>query len=285
MTRSAGLVEHLRNLGPHDHVCWSFDDPSEFRRRAGEFLSDGLASGRRVYYVRPGDPRDLENDLRDVPNWREALRTGAAQVVPLDTRHPPGAVVDPAEQVRSYASATEKAIADGFAGLRVAAEVTTLARSAEQLDAVARHEFSVDRFMARRPFSAMCAYNREILGEQAVAQLACMHPVSNVAVAGFRLHATADPDAHLALAGELDLAAWELFDRAACRLGRLGLPPAAEELIVDGAGLRFIDHRSLLRLAELAGAHGTALVLRTRCPAATRLATILDLENVRVEQT
>lgn len=282
MTRSAGLVEHLRNLGPHDHVCWSFDDSLEFRRRAGEFLSDGLASGRRVYYVRPGDPRDLENDLRDVPNWREALRTGAAQVVPLETRHPPGAVVDPAEQVRSYASATEKAIADGFAGLRVAAEVTTLARSAEQLDTVARHEFSVDRFMARRPFSAMCAYNREILGEQAVAQLACMHPVSNVAATGFRLHAPADPGAHLALAGELDLATRELFDRAVCRLR---LPPATGELIVDGAGLRFIDHRSLLRLAELARAHGTALVLRTRCPAATRLATILDLENVRVEQT
>jgi hypothetical protein len=74
------------------------------------------------------DPRGL-----DGPHG--ALDRGALQVFSLDEMRRTGAGPDPRDQVRAYAAATEEALALGFAGLRVAAEVTPLVRAPEHVDA------------------------------------------------------------------------------------------------------------------------------------------------------
>ena len=96
-------------------------------------------------------------------------------------------MVDPDAQVRAYAAATGAALAADFTGLRVVAEATPLVRTPEQLDAFARYEPMIDGYMVTHPFSAMCAYDRRILDESAIAQLACLHTSTNAPVP-FRLH-------------------------------------------------------------------------------------------------
>jgi anti-anti-sigma regulatory factor len=276
--RISGVIETARNLGAHDHTCWVYDDPDDLRGEVREFLAEGLALDQRVCYVAPGDPQMLAENLCGLDGLTGALQRGAAQLVPLDSTYPVGTVIEPDAQVHTYAAATQQALAAGFTGLRVAAEVTSLVRTPSQLDAFARYEHLVDRYMTSWPFSAMCAYDRGQLGEAATAQLACLHPNTNTAVPGFRLHASRGVTA--SLAGELDWGNATLLGQA---LERADLQPGGGELVIDAAEVSFMDHRSLIMLAEHARRNRATVVLRIRWPGAARLVQLLNLDGVRVE--
>jgi anti-anti-sigma regulatory factor len=276
--RAPGTTETARGYGQHDHLCWSFDDPGESRSRALEFLSDGLTQGHRVCYVADGDTAALWNDLRELDGIDDARRSGAVQVQPLGDRYATGAVMQPVAQAQAYASATEEALAAGFSGLRVAAEMTPLVRTPQQLDALARYEHLIDRYMATRPFSALCAYNQAELGEETVAQVGCLHPTVAAGAPPFRLFASTG--AAVALAGELDLTCRDLFPMA---LQRADLQPTGGELRIEARQLAFIDHRSLLALARYARQRGATAVLQTGLRSAARIIEVLGLQNVRVE--
>jgi hypothetical protein len=278
---SAAVVDSARSAGPGDHLCWRYDHHDEFVARAVEFLSDGLAAGLRVLYVAPGDVATLTTHLRAIDDLDEALRRGAVQVASLDATYPVGTVVDPVSQVRTYAAATEEALAVGFRGLRVAAEATDLIRTPAQLDAFARYEHLVDRYMARHPFSAMCSYDRREVGDDAVAQIACMHPGSNTGATPFHLHARVTGNGSVALDGEVDAMSHDLL---ALALERAGSHAPGDRLVIDATDLRFIDHRSLLTLAEHAERHSLTAVLRTRLSSPAQVVDVLNVRGVRVER-
>jgi anti-anti-sigma regulatory factor len=275
----SGAVVTAVGFGPHDHLCWAYDDPAEFRASAIEFVTEGLASGYRVCYVADGESVGAE--LAGLEGIQDAIHRGAVQIDSLAERYAAGDVIDPERQVEAYALATQSALAAGFAGLRVVADATRLVGSAEQLDAFARYESLVDRYMAGNPFSALCAYSRAELGDEAIAQLACLHPNANSGATPFHLHASRDAEAgELELSGELDMTSHEMFPLA---LRRMDPRPTDGELVIDVTGLDFLDHNSLLAISELAGRSQATVVLRTSGPMPARLIEILDLRNVRVE--
>ncbi|MEU4252927.1 MEDS domain-containing protein [Amycolatopsis sp. NPDC026612] len=264
-----------------DHVCWGYRQLDDFVERAQDFLADGLAAGERVLYVAAGDEDHLAARLRAGGRFDEDLRRGALQVASVDATYTTGTVVDPAGQVQLYATATADALAAGFTGLRVAAQATSLVRTPAQLDAFARYEHLVDRYMATHPMSALCGYDLGELGSEVVAQLACMHPCAHDGATLFHLHGHARAGSAAALEGELDLEARRLWPLA---LERAGLRPTAGTVVLDAVGLRFIDHRSLLAVAGYAERHATEVVLRTRLSTPARLVELLDLTGVRVER-
>jgi anti-anti-sigma regulatory factor len=281
--RASGVAEHVRGFGVHDHVCWRYDTPNEFHERAKEFLVDGLSTGQRVLYIGLGDARSLAARLSEIKRLERALATGVAQVASAEETYPTGKMLDPARQVRIYAGLTDRAVAAGFTGLRVAADATPLARTSEQLDVLARYEHHIDHYMAGHPLAAMCAYDRAELGDDTIAQTACMHPSVSPGASGFRLHATDRPGCAAAVAGELDMVSAELWPLA---LRRAGLRARGDrELVLDAAGLEFIDHRSLLTLAEYARERAVTVVLRGAPHSAVRLVELLDVTNVCTEPT
>lgn len=277
-----GVLSEVRGTVPYSHVCWSYDNPVAFRSQAREFLLEGLAAGERVWYVPVGQPGSLVERLRRVNGFEDALRRGAARVVSLSSTYRNGSVIDPPAQVSAYAAATEAALAAGYTGFRVVAEVTSLVRTPAQLDAVARYEHLIDQYMRTQPMSAMCAYDRLELGDQTIAELACLHPESNVDEVLFRLYACSPSEGSIALAGELDLSNHELFATA---LERVDLRPVDGQLVVQATHLRFIDHRALMLLQEYAHRRGAVAVLHTPNPTAARLVELLDLSWVHVEVT
>lgn len=270
--RLSGVVADVRSLGSHDHVCWGFDDDADFRAAAVAFLDAGLALGHRVRYV--GEPGD------GVHTALAAARPGAIEVVPVDAQYAPSTLADLRAHVEAYATATADALAAGFTGLRVATDATALVARPTWLDAAARYEHRVDHLMVRQPLSAMCAYNRAVLGADALAQLATMHPVATGSMALFRLHASSAAGCAAAIGGELDISCAELLGLA---LERAELRPVCGELVLDAAELTFVDQARLAVLVEHARHLGATLVLRTDQPVPRRLVRMLDWPNVRIE--
>jgi hypothetical protein len=278
VVRASGTVDGARGLGLHDHVCWSYEDAAAFRRHARDFLIDGLALGQRVCYIGEGPAHALAAELGESEGLDRALRHGTAQVTSIWDVYRPDDVIEPEAQVAAYVSTTEQALADGFAGLRVAVDVTALVRKPAQLDAVARYEHLVDHYMAAQPFAALCGYDRSELGDQAVAEVACMHPTVNRDAAPFRLYGSTGSSAELA--GELDLLCAELFPTA---LRRANPRPCGSQVTLDAARMSFVDHRGLMALDDHAREHGLVVVLRTKLAAPARVVEALNLTGVRVD--
>ncbi|WP_246009907.1 MEDS domain-containing protein [Actinokineospora cianjurensis] len=278
--RSSGVLDHVRGLGVHDHVCWGYRDPDDFRDHAGGFLVDGLAIGQRPQYVVTSQdaPRALARLRRD-PRLDRAVRDGVLQVTAIDAAYAGEAAVDPAAQVDWYVAATQDAVAAGFTGLRVVGEATPLVGTAGQFDAFARYEHLMDRRMPDVPFAALCGYDLTVLGEPAVAQIAVMHPFTNLDRPGFRLCGSPLPGCAVAIGGELDLANADLF---AAALDRADLPVVDGTITLDCTDLEFIDHRALITLAERAG--DATLVLLTPRSGPSRVVDLLGLRSVRVER-
>ncbi len=276
--RRAGFVDTVEGLRSHDHICWVFDHPGGFLPVAERFLAEGLAGGLRVLFVAD---RARADHLDGLDGFAAARAAGAAQVSDLGA-YGGGALVDPDAQVRAYADLTERAVADGFGGLRVAADATPLVRTAQARAAFARYEFLIDRYMAHYPMSAMCGYHHGDLGKEAVAELAGMHPLARPSTTPLRLFA-ADPDitaATAALAGEIDLAGHEQFRTA---LTRADLAPDGGTVTIDARAVTFIDHRALTQLAGHVRTLGatTELLVGGRSPVPL-LAGLLGLPDVRV---
>lgn len=243
-----------------------------------EFLADGLSLGQRVCYIAAGDVRKLQNDLRGLDGLDVGVAAGAVQVQSLDNVYPDGQPVDKHAQVKEYAEQTDRACADGFTGLRVAAEVTPLVLTPAQLDAFARYEHLVDRFMYKQPFAALCAFDRRVLEAEQIAQVACMHPNANEGATQFRLHAS--DRAAASLSGEININTRTLLPLA---LERADLRATSGELVIDAPDLAFIDHRGLILLDEFAAESGAVAVLRTADRRPAKILKLLDLTNVRVE--
>jgi hypothetical protein len=254
---------------PADHVCWSYDDLVDFRAYAAEFLSEGAAAGEYTWYVGVAAGPQVTSLLGDVGRFVDVADAYTA-----------GAAIDPDAQVAAYASATEAAVAAGYSGLRVAAEVGGLVAGPGRLDAFARYEFAIGRYMLTAPLRAVCGYDRGALGGTAIAEAACLHPRSSAGATPFHLHpASPDGDA-VFLDGELDAAGEELF---AAALRRARPVRSGRPFVVHAGRLGFADHRSLLVLEHFAEQNHTTAVLRTGHAGLRHLVELLDLHHVRVE--
>jgi hypothetical protein len=265
-------------LASGDHLCWAYHDAAEFQGQAHRFLADGLAAGQRVRYIGAGRPDELCDQLRDIEGVRGALPAGAVEIISLADGYAGTGVVDPAAQVRRYTEDVDSALRDGFTGLRVAVDATELVIGPGALDAFARYEHLVERHLGSRPFTALCAYHEPTLGADAIAELAVLHALDNTG-APFHLHGRPDSGS-VALSGELDIAGRALFHAA---LERIDLPVRDGRLIVDAAGLTFVDHHALCALSGYAARRDAVLELRTDARYPARLLALLGVRNVRIE--
>jgi anti-anti-sigma regulatory factor len=269
--RMIGPVESYRGFGPQDHLCWVHGDRSDYRPRLTEFFREGLERGLRVAYLGPGNAGELREHLDRVVDTGPLLSREAVRVISFEEIYGAGEPVDPAEVIKRYAAATQEALADGYRGLRISADVTDLVRAPDQQDALARCEFLLERYSSRHPLSAMCEYRRE-LGD-AVTQFACLHAAVPAGLTPFQVFAC--DDGAVGLLGEFDQAGQGAFERA---LRRIQPSPDDSKLIFDMSAVRFMDHHALLCLDSYAEACQVPVVVRSVPPAVRRVAAVLGLE-------
>ena len=271
--RMIGPVGSYRGFGLRDHSCWVHSDRGDYRPRLTGFFREGLERGLRVAYLGPGNAGELREHLGRLAGTGPQMTREAIRVICFEEIYGTGGPVDPAEVINRYAAATQEALADGYQGLRISADVTDLVRAPDQHDAFARCEFLLERYSARHPLSAMCEYRRD-LGD-AVTQFACMHAAVPAGLTPFQVFAC--DDGAVGLLGEFDQACQGAFERA---LARIGPAPGDPGLIFDMSAVGFMDHYALLALDSYAEACPVPVVARSVPPAVGRVARVLGLEHL-----
>ncbi len=232
------------------HVCWLFDGHDSFRRAAVEFLAAGALRGDLLLYAtREGRTDDVVEDLAEAP--KVARRVTARSLVPSSTRelYAPDGTFDRDRQLARYEQLTVSAVREGFAGLSVVTEATSLVPDDPARAAAVEYELAVDALANRLPVSALCAYDAEVLGGAAAAQLCMVHPQRRAGPAadcGFSLF---HDRGVLRLAGEIDAANHHL---AAVAFRAAVATTTRTDVAIDLADLTFIDVPGLQELALLA---------------------------------
>lgn len=242
--RAHGCIESGSGLGADAHACWGFERRQEFVDVSLEYLTDGLRNGQRIAYVGSEPVAEQRERLEPLGGVGAMIDEGALQLFELQDLYEVGKPIDAEAQLAAYGAATDAALADGYTGLRVAAQVTNLVAEPEAWDAHVRWESVADRFMSVYPLSALCGYQRDLVPEQLLGDLSVVHPAANELAETVSFHLFAE-DGDLALSGEVDYFAIEALDRALERAC-----DAAQPVTLDLGGLGFIDHNGIEVLAR-----------------------------------
>ena len=272
--RVHGCIESADGLGLNGHACWGFDEPQEFTEAVLEFLTEGHRLGQRIAFMADEPVAEQQERLDALGDVGKLTDRGALLFFNLRDLYPKGRAVDFDAQVALFSAATDASVADGYTGLRVAADVTDLVADPETRDAHLRWESFADRALSTKPMTVLCGYRRDLLSPQLLHDLASLHPAANVDVEAVPFHLFGQ-DGDLALAGEVDQLSSEALDRA------LGFAHGTEEMPrLNLEALDFIDHSGLEILARHTQdptAGGKRAVHNER-PLVRRLCDLLELQ-------
>jgi anti-anti-sigma factor len=141
-----------------DHLCWGYRDYDRFRHTAAAFLEEGRRAGEQLLFVGEGSVSSLLDDLALWSARDEVLATGQLTVQPLAEVYDSMADLDVEGQVAAFRALSRNALAAGYSGLRVAADVTGLTRSAGDWERFAAYELAVDEMMSTHPATGMCGW-------------------------------------------------------------------------------------------------------------------------------
>jgi anti-anti-sigma regulatory factor len=277
--RPHGVVNSATNSVPFGHMGWGFTRRTEFLTAAAEYIADGLRQHQLVMYVGDAGVSELQSELAGMACVTDMVRPDqivvrcAADYYPFQS----GTDILDAEQALSrYLAAAQNAVARGYTGFRAVVDVTSVARTVAQRDALSRLEFLVDQQMTTLPFAALCAYNLTELGS-AAEEVVCLHPFVSAGSTAFQLFADPAAAISFALTGELDASTKRVF---AATLDRIWPALTTGTLHVDATELTFVDHRSLMELDDAARKHNHSVVLHTEQPGAARIIDLLKLSAV-----
>lgn len=242
--RRRGLLEGPERAGIGDHLCWSYDDDRSFDQHLARYVASGLGQGERVACFLPASSKDrtvafLDATLPDLQDLvdREALILGT-----FDQGYLRDGDFDPDARLMEYEAEVDRAVADGYSGLRVLGEATGILSNTDMFIRWPGYELRADLLAVRKPFIAACAFDRRLCHPSALDIVRGLHACllgSPAADHSFNLHACSAGG--LVLGGEVDFATATTLQRATTdAAASLMLPQidVGELEFMDVAGMR-----------------------------------------------
>jgi anti-anti-sigma factor len=233
----------------------------------------GLENDEKVVYTEV-DGRSEEASLLAVlrQNGVDAVAAaaeGRLSVIPIPDFYPAGGQLP----------VIERALAEGFRGLRIAAEAST-ALTFLTWPAYMAVEREIDEITRTHPLSAMCQYEQASTVDDHLSDVVSSH------LTGIRewLLSTGDGDGELVLAGEIDVSNAELLT---CAL-RAATSRAADTLRLNLVRVDFLSAGACRAIAEgtrqFRDDSGTVLLVEPQPPIASvlRLSGLAELNGIKL---
>lgn len=158
---------HMTVGRPARHIGWAFAGLAAFETRASVFLAEGFGRRERLVYI-ADDPK--------LSQWPKAfLDRGDLLVLSTSEVYGPERLVDPVAQRATYACQLAEALRDGYRGVRLYADGTSLIDGPGRLEAYLRWEDEAERFIAANPVTALCAFDVSRADAEAVGTALGVH--------------------------------------------------------------------------------------------------------------
>jgi anti-anti-sigma regulatory factor len=270
-----------------DHVCWTFDDDGERLDGMARFVSGALGSGHKLLYATASlTPDALLAGLRarsvevDGP-----AGTGQLRVEPVERTYLAGAGVDPDRAIDGLAQELHQAVAEGYHGVRIVADMAWARAAGVGLERLMQYEELVNTLFAGGAAVGLCQYDRRLFPAAELHRAGTAHPGTtwveddSAWVPLLRMYRTLDPP-RLRLVGEVDMSNLHAFAPVLWMLR--GRKPNTElsPLVVDASELTFADASAAGLLVTAARAAPAGLQVRGCTPAVARTLEVIGARTV-----
>src|SRR5574340_1079350 len=173
------LVEALRQLKPHDHLCSIYEDPQEHFAVAVPFIRIGLEKHEKCLYITETAYLDtVQAALRaggvDVG---AAMDSGALTLTTKDQTYMRNATFDPDWMFTFWHEAAEDAQREGFSSLRATGETEWVVRGGPGMERWMEYESRLTRTLAESNAFALCQYNRRVFPPELMLDIIRTHPI------------------------------------------------------------------------------------------------------------
>jgi anti-anti-sigma factor len=230
------------DLEPGDHACLTFSDADERLDIVAAFVREGLDRGDKVVCLTDAlEPARLSAELSERGLPIEASTcSGQFEAAPSVSAYVAGGAFDPAQVISGLRTRIDGALAEGYPGLRISADMVWALRPVSGLDQLLTFEVQFNELLASRPATVVCQYDR--VGFDAVS-LAGASAAHGRAVTAVTYHADAvlricrqHVPPGVRIAGELDYRGIDALTRALSEAVRLD-----DHLFLNLTRLSFID--------------------------------------------
>jgi hypothetical protein len=201
LTRRRASAESAASLRPHDHTLWFGDGIADLYAMAAEAFVEGVRRNEKLIFVASAPDASRLHGI----GVERLLEDGQLEVLDVGDVYGGGTDFSASAQLATFQHVLAGALDDGYSGIRVVADNTSLAQGDEA--SFARWlawEQLTDHFQAESMVTGICFFDRTALSAQRLTDLAALHPVrvaAESAEPSFSLFA--DRDAVL-LVGSLD---------------------------------------------------------------------------------
>jgi hypothetical protein len=249
-----------------DHVCWPITEVG-FAAAALPCLAEGLDQGQRVVYAAPESTDVLVADLQPLGDIERFISSG--QVVVHQSSALYAGDLDPASRVSVFRRMTDVALACGYTGVRVAADLTYMAADPTSTLDLLIYELLIDRWLATgAPAIAVCAFDAAAGGASALEMFEAVHPMCRRRSSHLPFHLQGTREG-VAVVGEIDSFIGPRFTTGlSAASGATGNP-----IVLDFIGVDFAGVDAMYRLATFATAmadQSRLVVLRDALPVVRR---------------
>ncbi|MBB6348717.1 MEDS domain-containing protein [Nonomuraea muscovyensis] len=269
-------------LLPGDHVCWTFDDHERHLRALVRFLRKGLEHHQKVLYFTDTflPTAFLAAAQAYGAEVRQPLSAGQLHVTTAEESFLSSGSFEPERALKGWTAAIDQARAEGYAGLRVAADMGWTVRPLVDMDELAWYEAQANQIFSAGYAMALCCYDRRLFTHAELERVSAAHPGAARAGAGsaeeweplLRIRRTSNG---LSLEGAADRTN---RDALAAVLGPLvaAADDGPEPVVIDVASLTFADVATARLLAGAIAAGRGRILLRGARPALTELLAVID---------
>ena len=244
----------ITELEADDHACLTFGESEELFDLTAAFVRDGLAAGLKVMWLSDDAHGPVITELpRRGIAAEPAMAAGRLTADGCEGALLAGQVFRADAAVSWLTGELASSRDQGFAGLRVAVDMSWALRPVTGVEELPRFEEGIAGVLAGTAASVLCQYDRDRFDPVTLASVAGFHTRS-VAAATYYADALlricrqyAPPG--IRAAGELDYQAEEPLALALAEAVRLD-----GDVVINLSGLTFIDARCTLLVADAARA-------------------------------
>jgi diguanylate cyclase (GGDEF)-like protein len=161
------------------HICYFYGSDDERRQVLPLFVHDGLAARESVDYVADVPQRkDLPHALAklDIPTDDSAF-PGCLEVLPVTQGYFPDGYFTPDSMLARLRHMYEQRKQAGYAGSRMAGEMTWALRGVPGADRVIECEGRLNALLDEVPLTVMCQYDTRKFDGAMLFDVLCVHPV------------------------------------------------------------------------------------------------------------
>jgi len=169
----------MNGFKPGDHVCALYDTREEQIAVATAYVADGLNRGERCLYV-ADSPTALYMFCESLDRFgvdsRSAVDRGALLLATKHEAHLVDGRFDCERMLRLLDDAVEKALNDGFVGLRTCGDMSWLLDNAPGSNQVLEYEALLSQFFQNVRAVGMCQYDRHRVQATLLDHALATHP-------------------------------------------------------------------------------------------------------------